>query len=69
MTDRLIVLKGGKLIDGTGADPIEDAVVVIRGNKIAAVGAAATVEYPPEARVLDVAGKTGTPETCVVLND
>ncbi|MBW2368565.1 MAG: CocE/NonD family hydrolase [Deltaproteobacteria bacterium] len=54
MADRLIVLKGGKLIDGTGTEPIEDADVVIRGSKIEAVGAAGTVECPPEVQVLGV---------------
>ena len=33
----MIVLKGGRLIDGTGAAPVEGATVVIDGNRIAAV--------------------------------
>lgn len=55
--DPVLVLRGGTLFDGTGADPVRDAVVVLRGNRIAAAGPAATVQVPADAaRVIDVAG-------------
>ena len=37
----VIVLKGARLIDGTGAPPVENSVIVIKAGKIAAAGPAA----------------------------
>jgi imidazolonepropionase-like amidohydrolase len=51
------VLKGATVIDGTGKAPIANAVVVIRGTRVAAVGPASTVQIPAEAKVIDVSGK------------
>lgn len=53
---QLIVLKGGTLIDGTGKAPVSDAVVIIRGNRIAAVGRVGEVAVPEHAQVLDTQG-------------
>ncbi len=50
-------LVGGTLIDGTGAAPIPDAVVLIEGNKIKAAGPAAQVKVPAAAKRIDVKGK------------
>lgn len=55
--EQFAVLVGGTVIDGNGGPPLEDAVVVIRGNKIVAVGKRNTVKYPGTARVIDVNGK------------
>ncbi len=52
---------GGRLIDGTGQDPIENATVVIDNDKITAVGPTATVAVPKNAQVLDAAGRTVLP--------
>ncbi len=52
-----LVIRGGTLIDGTGAAPVADAVVVLRGGRIAAVGKAGTVQAPAGARVIDARGK------------
>ncbi len=52
---------GGKLIDGTGGIPIEDAVVIIEGDRISNVGEADTATVPAGAEVIDVTGKTITP--------
>ena len=52
-----MVIEGATLIDGNGGDPIADAVVVIRGNKIAAVGRRGQVTVPANARVINAAGK------------
>lgn len=60
MADRL-VLPGVTLIDGSGRDPVENAVVVIEGSAIVAAGPAAEIRADPEARVLDVAGATVLP--------
>ena len=51
------VLRGATLIDGTGTDPIRDAVVVIRGNRIQEVGRAGQVSVPAGAIVIPVEGK------------
>jgi imidazolonepropionase-like amidohydrolase len=52
---------GATVIDGTGAAAVPDATIVIRGNKIAAVGPRTKVQVPNGARVIDAAGKFVTP--------
>lgn len=54
-------LVGATLIDGTGRPPVRDAVVVVRGGKIAEAGPRSRVRVPPDAAVVDVAGKTVLP--------
>lgn len=56
-----IALVNGTLIDGTGADPVPDAVIVIQEGRIVAVGSAAGVEIPAEAQIIDVGGATMLP--------
>ena len=51
------VIEGGTLIDGTGAPPLADAVVVIEGDRIRGVGRQGSVQYPPGARIIDARGK------------
>ena len=51
-----LALVSGTLIDGTGAEPIRDAVIVIRDGRIAAVGPRAETTIPADARVIDVQG-------------
>ena len=53
----LTALVGATLIDGTGAAPAPDVVVLIQGAKIKAVGPAASVKVPKGAKVIDVKGK------------
>ncbi len=60
-SDTLFAFVGATLIDGTGAAPLTDATVVVRGTRIAAVGARATTAVPRGARVIDVRGKWITP--------
>jgi imidazolonepropionase-like amidohydrolase len=55
--DTLIALVGATLIDGNGGSPLRDAVVVVRGPRIAAVGPRGSTPVPPGARVVDAAGK------------
>jgi imidazolonepropionase-like amidohydrolase len=57
----MIAIRGGKLIDGTGAEPVDDAVVLIEENKIVGLGQQGEIEVPPDAEVLDAAGKTVMP--------
>ena len=41
-----LVIQGGTLIDATGRDPIEDAVIVVEGERIKAVGRRGEVTMP-----------------------
>ncbi len=54
---RPIGIVGAMLIDGTGAEPVPDAVVLVEGGSIAAVGARSTVDLPAEAEVVDAEGR------------
>ena len=53
------VITGATLIDGTDAEPVRDASVVIEGERI--VEAGRLDHLPPDAEVIDVAGKTVLP--------
>ncbi|HXG50000.1 MAG TPA: amidohydrolase family protein [candidate division Zixibacteria bacterium] len=61
MAERPLVVQGGKLIDGTGRRPVENAAIVIRGGRFQAVGRTGDVPIPPDAEVIDVRGKTILP--------
>jgi imidazolonepropionase-like amidohydrolase len=52
-----VALIGGTVIDCTGADPIQDAVVIVSGDAIEAVGRKSRVKVPADALVIDVAGQ------------
>jgi imidazolonepropionase-like amidohydrolase len=56
-----IVLKGARLIDGTGRPAIENSVLVIEGDHIVAAGKVGAVSIPKDAVVQDVTGKTIMP--------
>ncbi len=56
-----VALVNGVLIDGTGAAPVLDAVVVIRDGRIVAAGPRSNVQIPGDARRIDVAGGTILP--------
>lgn len=56
---RTVAVKAARLIDGSGAEPIVDAVVVIEGERIAAVGSRLAV--PAGAEVIDLGGATLLP--------
>ncbi len=60
-SDRPIVLRPARVFDGTAAEAHEGWVVVTRGEKIEAAGPAASVQQPPDARVIDLPGATLTP--------
>src|SRR5512137_2596911 len=51
-----LVLLNGTLIDGTGSDPLPDAVVVIGGGRILAVGPRGSVAVPEGVPAIDVRG-------------
>ncbi|MCK5804240.1 MAG: amidohydrolase family protein [Lentisphaeria bacterium] len=51
----------GTLIDGTGAAPVTDSVVLVKGKRVVTAGAYGAVEIPPDAQEIDVSGKTVMP--------
>jgi imidazolonepropionase-like amidohydrolase len=57
----VVALKAARLIDGTGAPAITNAVVIVTDNKITAVGDAASVRVPPGAKVIDLGNVTLLP--------
>jgi imidazolonepropionase-like amidohydrolase len=54
-------LRGARVIDGRGGAPIDDAVIVMRDGRIAAIGPSAATAVPPDAQVVDCTGKTVMP--------
>ncbi|WP_185958266.1 amidohydrolase family protein [Fodinibius sediminis] len=56
-----LAIVGGRLIDGRGGEPVEDAVVVVEGNRIVAAGPREEVDIPAHADRLDATGKTLMP--------
>lgn len=52
-----LVIQGGTLISGTGEAPVPNAVIVIEGNRITAVGAAGSVSIPSAAEIIQADGK------------
>ena len=55
-----LVLRGGRLFDGSGA-AVREATVVIERNKIKKVLPPSSADWPKEARLIEVAGKTILP--------
>jgi imidazolonepropionase-like amidohydrolase len=55
----LLAIRAAHLIDGTGAAPIENAVVIVRGNRIEQVGRGLAV--PQGARLIDLGSHTIVP--------
>jgi len=56
----VIVLRGGRIFDGTGA-PARPGTVVIRRNKIEKILPPGAVDWPKDARVIDVGARTVMP--------
>lgn len=52
-----VALTGANVVDIEGGAPVRNAVVVIEGERIAAIGPAATTSIPAEATVIDLPGK------------
>lgn len=54
------VLMGGRLIDGTGAGPV-DATIVVKDQRIEAVETRACGEWPANEEIIDISGMTVLP--------
>ena len=52
-----ITIAGATLIDGTGAPPVEDAVVIVRSDRIERAGSRQDVPVPEGGEVIDATGK------------
>ena len=61
MAEKMLVIKGGKLVDGTGRAPVENSVIVIQNGRFQSVGKSGDVVVPPDGEVVDVVGKTVMP--------
>ena len=57
----VVALTHVRVIDGTGAAPLEDFTVILSGGRIQAVGRAATTPVPRGAEVLDLTGYSIVP--------
>ena len=57
----IAVLRGARVITMKGTEVIENADIVIVNNRIRGVGRRGSVTVPPNARVIDVSGKTIVP--------
>lgn len=56
-----LAIVGGFLIDGFGGPPRPDAVILVKGDTIAAVGDEGRLAVPPGARIVDANGFTVMP--------
>ncbi|HXV60897.1 MAG TPA: hydrolase, partial [Vicinamibacteria bacterium] len=56
-----VAIVGATVIDGNGGPPLPEAVIVVDGDRIAAIGPASSVQVPRGARIIDAAGKFATP--------
>jgi imidazolonepropionase-like amidohydrolase len=52
-----LVLRGGTVINADGSPPVADAIVVVRGGRIAEVGRRGRVRIPAGVQVIDAAGR------------
>jgi imidazolonepropionase-like amidohydrolase len=57
----VVALRAARLIDGTGAAAINNAVVIVTNNKITAVGDTNSVRIPSGAKVIDLGNVTLLP--------
>jgi len=59
--ESVLALVGGRLIDGYGGPPLENSVILVRGNRIESVGRVGEVAVPAGARVISTEGYTVLP--------
>ena len=60
-SQRIVALVGGRLIDGRGGEPVENATVVLRGSVIGAAGPSDAISVPEGAKRVDASGLTIVP--------
>src|SRR5438045_4013136 len=57
----VVVIHASRLIDGTGAAPINNAIIVVTDNKITAAGSSAAITAPAGAKVINLGDVTLLP--------
>ncbi|HEV2336312.1 MAG TPA: amidohydrolase family protein [Stellaceae bacterium] len=57
----MIVLKNGRLIDGTGTAPVNGATIVLDGSRVASITTRSDSDYPAGAEIIDCSGMTVLP--------
>jgi len=57
----ILAIKGGSLLDCTGAPPIKEGAVLVQGSRILDVGGTRDVDIPKGARIIDAKGMTVMP--------
>ena len=60
-SEQVVAIRAARLIDGTGRPPLQDAVIVVRGERIETVGTSAQVRIPSGATVIDRGDETLLP--------
>lgn len=60
-TNQITVIHAARMIDGTGAAPVQQASIVVRGNRITAAGPRASMSVPAGAQVIDLGDATLLP--------
>ena len=53
----VLVIEGGTLIDGNGGPPVQNSLILIRGNKIETVSRKGQIAIPTGATVIKADGK------------
>src|SRR5688572_30542112 len=56
-----LAIVGGRLIDGFGAPPLDNAVVLVAGERIVAIGREGDIEIPAGTQTIDANGMTVMP--------
>lgn len=57
----LMAFVGAKLIDGTGGDPIDNAILLVSEGRVVGVGSMAAMTIPADTPTIDVSGKVIMP--------
>jgi imidazolonepropionase-like amidohydrolase len=60
-SETVYAITGGRLIDGNGGKPVNNALIIVRGGTIQSVSRAGETEIPSGAQMIDAAGKTIIP--------
>jgi imidazolonepropionase-like amidohydrolase len=60
-TTGIFAIVGARLIDGTGTPAIENATVIVRDGRIAALGASSSIKIPTGTRIIRAEGKSLLP--------
>jgi imidazolonepropionase-like amidohydrolase len=61
LNEKAIAIVGGRLIDGTGRNAIDDSVIIVKEGKIESVGKSGEIEIPAGFEVISTDNKTVMP--------